>query len=134
MGVCSGMARGVAAGVAGAPGVGRGGGRVGVMANVGAGVAVRAGVAAALGEGAGMPSCAFASRAGVAVGVGSSEPHAATRARMAIMTKAMAAVRHPGVRLGRRYRCTVVSPFEGCLWEWGYIIRLGVVRGYRSTP
>ena len=105
MGVCStmaGMAGVVAAGVAAGVGVGVG---VGVAAGVGAGVA--------------------ATVAGVGVGVGSSPPQAATRARMAIMT--MAVARDAGLRLGRRCRCTVVSPFAGCLWEWGYVSRLGVV-------
>ena len=110
VGVCSTMAGGVGLGMA--SGVG-----VGVGAGVGAGVAVAAGVGAGV----------AATVAGVGVGVGSSPPQAATRARRAIMTKAVAGARHPGVRLGRRYRRTVVSPFAGCLWEWGYVSRLGVV-------
>ena len=105
------MAGAVGSGAASGVGVGAG---VGVAAGVGAGVA-----ATVAGVGSGVA-------AGVGVGVGSSPPQAATRARMAIMTKAMAVARHAGVRLGRRCRCTVVSRFEGCLWEWGYVIRLGV--------
>ena len=96
---------------------------LGMASGVGVGVGVGAGVAVAVGVGAGVA----ATVAGVGVGVGSSPPQAATRARRAIMTKAMAGARHPGVRLGRGCRCTVVSPFEGCLWEWGYVSRLGVV-------
>ena len=65
---------------------------LGLAAGVGAGVAVAAGVGAGV----------AATVAGVGVGVGSSPPQAATRARRAIMTKAAASARHPGVRLGRR--------------------------------
>ena len=96
MGVCSTMAG--ASGLGMASGVG-----VGVGAGVGAGVAVAAGV----GGWCGGHGC------GVGVGVGLSPPQAATRARRAIMTKAVASARHLGVRLGRRCRYTVVSPFEG---------------------
>ena len=72
--------------------------RLGMASGVGVGVGVGAGVAVAAGVGAGVA----ATVAGVGVGVGSSPPQAATRARRAIMTKAVASARHPGVRVGRR--------------------------------
>ena len=100
---------------------------LGMASGVGVGVACKGGcgVAVAAGVGAGVA----ATVAGVGVGVGSSPPQAATRARRAIMTKAMASARHPGVRLGRRCRCTVVSPFQGVCGDgdmlagWGWCCR-----------
>ena len=92
-----------------------------------------AGVAVAAGVGTGVAATVAGAGSGVAagvgVGVGSSPPQAATRARRAIMTKAVASARHPGVRLGRRCRYTVVSPFQDVcgngdmLSGWGWCCR-----------